>query len=388
MSVRTWPVVILIVTMFTIALDKSIPVAVQSQVSTPFPTRQSPLTSSITSANAHLIVQRDVWKIDGVPVSLAFSRDGEILAVGLGHNAIQLWNTVSRSEIAILEGHTADAINSVIFSPDGTLLASASQDRTVRLWDLNTDSEKFVLKGHTGDVKNLAFSSDGKFLASSGDIEAILWDVTTGSQKAILKSGAENTPYLVAFSPTGSLLAVASYGGVDLWDVTTSKPEEMLECPGKPDDIEFSSNNNLFACVTSSGFVYIWDLIVNKQLATFQVEGGAKSMVFDPPGKNLAVVGSGTLSLWDITAQKLMPLSNHGCNFISNAVFNLDGSILAYGGYCAKEEIGFIEMDDVATGKELVRQKTEGLIWNVLFNPNSTLFVSAEGGRLTTWGLH
>src|SRR5262249_53240542 len=78
---------------------------------------------------------------------------------------------------ATLKGHK-NAVSSVAFSPDGKTLASGSGDKTIKLWDVATGKEMASLKGHTGYVFSVAFSPDGKTLASaSGDKTVKLWDV-------------------------------------------------------------------------------------------------------------------------------------------------------------------------------------------------------------------
>ena len=68
-------------------------------------------------------------------------------------------------EIDLLIGHTA-SVRSVAFSPDGRTLASGSKDNTIRLWDMQTRTLRKTLIGHTGAVSSVAFSADGKVLAS------------------------------------------------------------------------------------------------------------------------------------------------------------------------------------------------------------------------------
>src|SRR5437016_1951960 len=105
-----------------------------------------------------------------------------------------------------LKGHTG-LVYSVAFSPDGKTLASGSFDCMIKLWDVATGMEQATLKGHTNQVHSVAFSPDGKTLASGGGDppkpgEIKLWDVTTGKEQAPLK-GDPLTVNSVAFRPDG-----------------------------------------------------------------------------------------------------------------------------------------------------------------------------------------
>src|SRR5947209_5077881 len=107
---------------------------------------------------------------------------------------------------ATLKGHT-EVVFAVAFSPDGKTLASASQDNTIKLWGVKTGEEHAILKGHTSVVSSVAYSPDGKTLASASRDKTIkLWDVQTGKEQTTLK-GHTNIVFAVAYSPDGKTLA-------------------------------------------------------------------------------------------------------------------------------------------------------------------------------------
>ena len=122
-----------------------------------------------------------------------------------------------------LRGHKK-SVYSVAFSRDGKTLASGSDDNTVKLWDAATGQELRTLGGHSSFVLSVAFSPDGKTLASGSDDNTVkLWDAATGQELRTL-GGHSSFVLSVAFSPDGKTLASGSFDKtVKLWDAATGQ---------------------------------------------------------------------------------------------------------------------------------------------------------------------
>jgi WD40 repeat protein len=92
-------------------------------------------------------------------------------------HSVKVWDAVIGREIVTFTGHLAQVL-AVAFSPDGKHLASVGDDRIVRIWNVDDAREILAFSGHTGNIRSVAFSPDGTLLASSGEDKTIrIWKV-------------------------------------------------------------------------------------------------------------------------------------------------------------------------------------------------------------------
>jgi WD40 repeat protein len=290
---------------------------------------------------ARLTHDREVW-------GLAFSPDGKWLVSSHEDGAVVLWDAVEREPVANFNEHSA-AVRSLAFSPDGKRLASASEDRSIIVWDVASGEKEGALIEHQTRVTALAFSPDGKQVASADqDGVIILWDLETRRPRwkfdgmyfdDFYQKPAKWPAYCLAFSPDGRFLA-SSVGVLDSAtghlmietdDVVALAKRQGLTSSNSPTTVygaAFSPGGDRAAfAIPDARFVYVlntetWQLVDSLKLNSAL----PNSLRFSPDGKYLAAgeLGGGVLLLEASPLREVAVIGRHSAR-VKSIDFSPDG---------------------------------------------------------------
>ncbi|MGW1987911.1 nSTAND1 domain-containing NTPase [Streptomyces collinus] len=288
--------------------------------------------------------------------------------------------------VRLLAGN-AGPLTAVAFSPDGRTLATGGTDLKIRLRRVDGGGTPVVLSGHTGAVAAVAFGTDGHTVASgSADGSVRIWDVRVG-RTAVRLSAQAGAVTAVAFSPDGTKLATGFEDGTArLWNARTGRAlAAFTGHTGRVSGVAFSPDGRTLLTGSWDDTARLWNLHTHRSTGVLRGHRGeVYAVAFGPDGKTAATASAdGTARLWDVrTGRGTTTLRGH-TRVVTSVAFSPDGRTLLTGSW-----------DDTARLWNLHTHRSSGVLDGHVGHVNSVAFrpdgkaaaTASSDGTVRLWG--
>ncbi|MEV7391939.1 WD40 repeat domain-containing protein [Streptomyces sp. NPDC091215] len=286
-----------------------------------------------------------------------------------------------------LDGHT-DTVRHIAWSPDGRMLATASRDGTGRVYDAPSGRARLVLPCDGVMVESVAWSPDSARLATVGRDRVVrIWDTDSGAPVWLL-AGAGDLNRQVAWSPDGQYIAASSKDRVvRVWEAETGRLSHELR--GHEEDVwgvAWSPDGNRLASASHDQTAIVWDLTTGTALTTLTGHSDfVEGIAWSPDGRHIAT-GSGdhTARIWDAESGALRLLLRGHTDYVWNLAWSPDGRMLASAS--SDRTVRIVDTED-AKVLAVLRGHAD-TVWGVAWSPCGTMLAtSSTDGTGLVWDL-
>ncbi|MGZ4335103.1 MAG: nSTAND1 domain-containing NTPase, partial [Gaiellaceae bacterium] len=349
-------------------------------------------------------VGRQLGRMSGRVIALAFNGDGTVLATASDDGSIAVWDVPAAKLRETFHGHAGSAFG-LMFGADGATLYSVSRDGSLVAWDVrgerrlgrpfrftpvaepgagpepathgagaiavSPDSSRFAtspgpnrvtlwrtrdlavlgeLRGSVGSVQSLAWSRDGRLVAATGNGKTtVVWDVETRAIVQRLGPAGHMGNAGVAFSRDSRLVGTAGIDGtVRLYDLRTGRLVRLVHVRGSLQDLDFGSDGRYVVAAGLAGEIAVWDLRRHLLARTIHHPAGVQSIRLSPDGRTIATGDFlGNVDFWDADTGRQVGHTLGGQNGdVLSVSFSPDGRQLV-----TTSTDGKFRLWDVASGK-------------------------------------
>ena len=304
----------------------------------------------------------------------------------------RLLDTLSNAGEQTLYNHSAPTL-SVAWSDDGRLVASGGRDYVIRLWDLKRSRSLGELTGHGEDINSLAFSSDGRLLASASDDRTVrVWTVDGSAPVRVLSEFSDLSVYGVAFSPDGGSLVVASEDAkVRVWNTTDwTLAKTWSHHSARVNRVGFSADGSRLVTCSHDGTAQVLEFpsgnVLSVCKATRENDHAVDCAAISPNGRAVATssIMGRYVAIWtaDTGRRETGLIANE--NTVYNLAFSSDGRSIA--GAMRSGGIRVWDATDRHTMHTLLGH--DAAVRDVRFSPQDDQLLSCGiDGRVKLWSL-
>jgi len=278
---------------------------------------------------------KTLWRaaIDDHPIGLAWSPDGNLLAVAGVSGPITLHDGANGAVRHSLAGHTLDTM-AISWHKDSRVIASVGQDGRVRLWDVVAGTQIAEMAGGAGWVERVAFSPASDWLVSAAGRKLRLWKST--GELICEYPDANSTITDIKWRSDGKQFAISAYNGVVLYDPTKSEPLRRFEWQGSTLTLEWSPDGSYIATGDQDSTVHFWITDTGQDLQMWGYATKVLELAWSFNNRYLATGGGTQVVVWDCSGKgpantKPIMLEGHQ-SLIKHLKFQHSGNVLASGG--------------------------------------------------------